>query len=130
LIGSVESSSDTRSTLLLFSPPALIESDPNPVRPPETQFPAARARVGRIASMESPMSLSPHAWLGCRRDARDPRDHRFVPAPSTLAALPAAVDLRAHCPPVMDQGELGSCTAHGITGALRYAADQARASRT
>jgi hypothetical protein len=31
-----------------------------------------------------------------------------------------AVDLRPHCPPVMDQGELGSCTAHGITGALRY----------
>jgi C1A family cysteine protease len=34
--------------------------------------------------------------------------------------IPATVDLRAHCPPVMDQGSLGSCTAHGITGALRY----------
>jgi C1A family cysteine protease len=34
--------------------------------------------------------------------------------------LPAAIDLRPHCPDVMDQGNLGSCTAHGITGALRY----------
>lgn len=38
----------------------------------------------------------------------------------TALRLPASVDLRAHCPPVMDQGELGSCTAHGISGALRY----------
>lgn len=64
------------------------------------------------------MHNSPHEWYGYRRDARDPRDHLFAPAG---AAPPAAVDLRQWCPPVMDQGELGSCTAHGITGALRYA---------
>lgn len=58
-----------------------------------------------------------NAWYGYRRDARDARDHLFTPAPK---ALPPSVDLRSHCPPVMDQGELGSCTAHGITGALRF----------
>jgi C1A family cysteine protease len=58
-----------------------------------------------------------NAWYGCRRDTRDARDHEFHP---TAVRIPAAVDLRSHCPPVMDQGELGSCTAHGITGALRY----------
>jgi C1A family cysteine protease len=57
-------------------------------------------------------------WYGCRRDTRDARDHLFRPM---AMRLPAAVDLRPHCPPVMDQGALGSCTAHGITGALRYA---------
>jgi C1A family cysteine protease len=57
-------------------------------------------------------------WYGCRRDMPDARDHVFHP---TVMRLPAAVDLRQHCPPVMDQGQLGSCTAHGITGALRYA---------
>jgi C1A family cysteine protease len=60
-------------------------------------------------------------WYGLRRDLPDARDHLFVPAPAALASLPASVDLRDHCPPVMDQGDLGSCTAHGITGALRYA---------
>jgi C1A family cysteine protease len=63
---------------------------------------------------------------GCRPDRPDGRDHRFAlswfsPArymPEAL--LPAAVDLRASMPPVMDQGELGSCTAHGVTAALRF----------
>lgn len=59
---------------------------------------------------------SPHAWYGCRRDTRDPRDREFVPR---VSHLPEAVDLRPSCPPVMDQGAIGSCTAHGITGALR-----------
>ncbi|WP_449411116.1 C1 family peptidase [Methylobacterium komagatae] len=60
-------------------------------------------------------------WYGYRADLADPRDHLFTPAPGVVSSLPTSVDLREHCPPVMDQGELGSCTAHGITGALRYA---------
>lgn len=60
---------------------------------------------------------SRNAWYGCRRDSLDTRDHHFVPG---AIRLPAVVDLRPHCPPVMNQGSLGSCTAHGITGALRY----------
>jgi C1A family cysteine protease len=41
--------------------------------------------------------------------------------PSTaLAALPSAVDLRAGCPPVYDQGQLGSCTSNAIAGALEF----------
>jgi C1A family cysteine protease len=63
------------------------------------------------------VKLRPNAWYGCRRDLRDSRDHMFAPR---AVRLPASVDLRVHCPPVMDQGDLGSCTAHGITGALRY----------
>ncbi len=60
---------------------------------------------------------TPNAWYGYRRDRLDQRDHLFKPA---AMRLPATIDLRPHCPPVMDQGRLGSCTAHGITGALRY----------
>jgi len=38
-----------------------------------------------------------------------------------LAALPAKVDLRPHCPKeVYDQGDLGSCTANAIAGALEF----------
>ena len=54
----------------------------------------------------------------------DRPDHRDVPLRLTRAdKLPASVDLRdtGHLPPVMDQGQLGSCTAHGITAAVRYA---------
>lgn len=57
-----------------------------------------------------------NAWYGCRRDTRDARDHEFLPR---AIRLPETVDLRQWCPPVMDQGALGSCTAHGITGAFR-----------
>lgn len=58
-----------------------------------------------------------NAWYGYRRDASDARDLKFR---STISELPATVDLRHNCPPIMDQGALGSCTAHGVTAALRY----------
>jgi C1A family cysteine protease len=34
--------------------------------------------------------------------------------------LPLHVDLRDKCPPVYDQGELGSCTANGVGALLEY----------
>jgi C1A family cysteine protease len=37
-----------------------------------------------------------------------------------LGALPPSVDLRSACPPIVDQGELGSCTANAIAGALEF----------
>lgn len=58
-----------------------------------------------------------YRWYGCRRDVSDARDREFKPK---ATRIPKAYDLRAHCPPVMDQGEVGSCTAHAITAALRY----------
>jgi C1A family cysteine protease len=56
-------------------------------------------------------------WYGMIRDTRDPRDHKFM-APHI--PLPPSVDLEQFCPPVMNQRELGACTAHAITGVLRY----------
>ena len=38
----------------------------------------------------------------------------------TTKALPAKVDLRPHCPPVYDQGQLGSCTGNAIGGAVQF----------
>jgi C1A family cysteine protease len=36
------------------------------------------------------------------------------------AALPSQVDLRPQCPPVYDQGQLGSCTGNGWAGAAEF----------
>lgn len=37
-----------------------------------------------------------------------------------MGALPPSVDLRAACPPVYDQGQLGSCTANAIGAAVEF----------
>jgi C1A family cysteine protease len=47
-------------------------------------------------------------------------DFRFLARPETLATLPPLVDLRPHCPAPYDQGQLGSCTANAIAGAIEY----------
>lgn len=60
---------------------------------------------------------------GFIRGLKDQRDLKFSATPSGLMAenlLPPAVDLRMAMPPVMNQYSLGSCTAHGVTAALRF----------
>ncbi len=37
-----------------------------------------------------------------------------------LKKLPSVVDLRSKFPPAYDQGELGSCTANAIAGAIQF----------
>src|SRR5437868_12212616 len=56
-----------------------------------------------------------YGWL---RDLPDQRDHEYLALPS--ASLPRQVDLRPKCPPVYDQGNLGSCTANAIAGHLDF----------
>lgn len=48
------------------------------------------------------------------RDKSDSRDLHFSQSifPHAEVVLPKSVDLRSKCPPVYDQGELGSCTAN------------------
>ena len=63
---------------------------------------------------------------GWRPDKPDARDH-VAKAASVFRVLPKRVDLRAGCVPVQDQGNLGSCTAHAIAGAIGYLAVNAKA---
>jgi len=55
-------------------------------------------------------------------DLPDHRDLRYaIVRPEALAKpLPPLVDLRVQCPPVYDQGSLGSCTANAIAGAFQF----------
>ena len=38
----------------------------------------------------------------------------------TIVNLPSSIDLRNKCPPVYDQGQLGSCTANALVGAYQF----------
>jgi C1A family cysteine protease len=57
---------------------------------------------------------------GWKPDLPDQRDFNYAVPHATAAALPAKVDLRPGCPPVYDQGQLGSCTANAIAGAIEF----------
>ncbi|SPF46958.1 Xylellain [Candidatus Desulfosporosinus infrequens] len=53
-------------------------------------------------------------------DTEDLRDKVFRSTLfKTATLLPKAVDLRTGCSPIVDQGELGSCTANAIASGLR-----------
>lgn len=67
------------------------------------------------------MSKSKFSY-GYTRDLMDQRDHLyewFMPQ-DVAAALPPSVDLSSMCPPVYDQGQLGSCTSNAIAGAIEF----------
>jgi C1A family cysteine protease len=67
---------------------------------------ASKSNIGRV--------------YGWKRDLGDHRDFKFATALAP-SALPKTVDLRPECPKnVYDQGQLGSCTANAIAGALEY----------
>lgn len=53
-------------------------------------------------------------------DIPDHRDHMYAAPAAMMAKLAPAVDLRGKCPPVYDQGHLGSCTANAIGAAVQF----------
>lgn len=57
---------------------------------------------------------SRYGWVP---DLPDRRDHRFR---LHATPLPSSVDLRSSCPPVYDQGQLGSCTGNAIAAAVEF----------
>src|SRR5277367_5710845 len=57
-----------------------------------------------------------YGWIPDHPDVRD----RYFTAPRRSGAFPVSTDLRAECPTVYDQGELGSCTANAIAGAIEF----------
>ncbi len=59
-------------------------------------------------------------WYGWQPDLPDHRDLVYAAPKKVLSALPAKVDLSPLCPPVYDQGELGSCTANAIGAAFEF----------
>jgi C1A family cysteine protease len=66
-------------------------------------------------------SIQRYGWVP---DLPDARDFQFSAPDEVVASLAAKVSLRSKCPPVYDQGQLGSCTANAIAGAYEF--DQLR----
>lgn len=67
--------------------------------------------------MTEPRKIRRYGWIP---DVPDQRDHLYAAPPQYLKALPPATDLRKACPPVYNQGELGSCTANAIAAAIEF----------
>lgn len=67
------------------------------------------ARLKGIGSKRS------YGWVP---DVPDQRDYLLSSILRIPAKLPSSVDLRAACSKVEDQGQLGSCTANALAGAL------------
>jgi C1A family cysteine protease len=59
-------------------------------------------------------------WYGWLPDLPDHRDLMYSAVKPALAALPTKVDLRSKCSPVENQGNLGSCTANALAGAVEF----------
>jgi C1A family cysteine protease len=57
---------------------------------------------------------------GWKPDVPDFRDHVYTAPYEHVLALPSSVDLRPQCPPVYDQGQLGSCTSQAIAAAIEF----------
>jgi C1A family cysteine protease len=57
-----------------------------------------------------------YGWIPDIPDARD----QVLRLPRKAGPLPPSADLRAGCPPVYDQGQIGSCTANAIAAAIEF----------
>jgi C1A family cysteine protease len=69
--------------------------------------------------VRSPRKVRRHAY-GWLPDLPDRRDFMFGVRHPHPPAVPSSVDLRPFCPPVEDQGALGSCTAQALVGAMEF----------
>jgi C1A family cysteine protease len=65
-----------------------------------------------------PHKIQRYGWV---KDTPDPRDLLFTASPVLAAKpLPKSMDLRPGCPPVYDQGQVGSCTGNSVAGAFEF----------
>jgi len=58
--------------------------------------------------------------MGWLPDLPDARDFLYAAPLKVAMNLPPKTDLRSHCPPVYNQGQLGSCTANALGGAFEF----------
>jgi GH25 family lysozyme M1 (1,4-beta-N-acetylmuramidase) len=80
----------------------------------------ARVRRSSARPMRPPVTRRKIARYGWKPDLPDQRDHSYAVPSQVLKSISGMVDLRPQCPPVYDQGPIGSCTANAIAAALEF----------
>jgi len=70
--------------------------------------------------MKTRAKQSSDLGFGWVPDLPDNRDHLYAAPMAKLGPLPRQADLRKHCPPVYNQGQIGSCTANAIAAAIEF----------
>ena len=70
-----------------------------------------------MATPATPHKIQRYGWIP---DLPDARDHLYAAPMQVAKALPPKMDLRPNCPPIYDQGQLGSCTANAIGAAIQF----------
>ena len=77
----------------------------------------AQVLMARAARKRPRPQRPAYGWLP---DLPDHRDHVYGTTYGVPAALPPRADLRAHCPPIENQGPINSCTGNALAGALEF----------
>jgi C1A family cysteine protease len=70
-----------------------------------------------VALKKGKIKSTCYGWVP---DVPDQRDYLLSAVLRVPAKLPPKVDLRPLCSKVEDQGQLGSCTANALAGALEF----------
>src|SRR2546429_2713567 len=61
--------------------------------------------------------IAHYGWIP---DLPDQRDYQYAAPIAAIGTLPGNIDFTSVCPAVYDQGQLGSCTANAIAGAIQF----------
>jgi C1A family cysteine protease/GH25 family lysozyme M1 (1,4-beta-N-acetylmuramidase) len=92
---------------------AVIRQEP----PPRVSILSEARTYARSSTVVTPQrKIARYGW---KPDLPDPRDYSY-PVSRGAQSAPATIDLRAFCPPVYDQGQIGSCTGNAIAAALEF----------
>jgi C1A family cysteine protease len=73
------------------------------------------------SQVSSNIIIQKYKKYGWKRDLPDKRDHNFeINYLLSVEKEVTSIDLREKCPPVYNQGELGSCTANALACAIQF----------
>lgn len=82
-------------------------------------MPNAKRNAKKSKSSSAPAihKIQKFGWVP---DLPDQRDFMYAAPAPFQQNIPPSVDLSNKCPPVYDQGQLGSCTANAIAAAIEF----------
>jgi C1A family cysteine protease len=70
-----------------------------------------------VKAVPAGRKIQKYGWVP---DIPDQRDFLYAAPAPFQSNFPPSVNLTSQCPPVYDQGQLGSCTANAIGGAIEF----------